>query len=241
MFTSGLTSDLHEHAAVRRDPPRIRSRSSPVSQLDAIAISLEVCCSPEVEVLARALPVDVARAPEDVEAGPDLAVVADVRPVDRCGRRTCSRPTLTSSPGRSAFVRLVDRLVDARAGDPDRQADDRGMDDVAAVAAAVAGDERRRSAGPRARRPAPCRAASRGRTRARSTRARKPRTCRRSGPASTTRRRARSATAPAASATAAGHASVRPSARSEARRQATSGPMPISSSSGSPKMRRKKS
>ena len=39
----------------------------------------------------------------------------------------------------------------------------------------------------------------------------------------------------------AGQANVSPRLRSEARRQATSGPIPISSSSGSPKMRRKKS
>ena len=45
---------------------------------------------------------------------------------------------------------------------------------------------------------------------------------------------------PVASATPAGHANVRPSERSDARRQATSGPIPISSSSGSPNARRKK-
>jgi hypothetical protein len=45
---------------------------------------------------------------------------------------------------------------------------------------------------------------------------------------------------PPATATPSGQRNVRPSARSDARRQATSGPMPIKSRSGSPKVCRKK-
>ena len=47
--------------------------------------------------------------------------------------------------------------------------------------------------------------------------------------------------APATRATTNGHRNVRPSERSDARRQAISGPIPISNSSGRPKARRKKS
>ena len=47
-------------------------------------------------------------------------------------------------------------------------------------------------------------------------------------------------TPPATTATAVGQRRLNPSARSELRRQATSGPIPISNSSGSPKTRRKK-
>ena len=49
-----------------------------------------------------------------------------------------------------------------------------------------------------------------------------------------------SSTMPVATATANGIASEARSARSDVRRQATSGPIPISRSSGSPKTRRKK-
>ena len=48
-------------------------------------------------------------------------------------------------------------------------------------------------------------------------------------------------TTPTASETRNGHRNVFPSPRSDARRQAISGPIPIRRSSGSPKMRRKKS
>ncbi len=50
-----------------------------------------------------------------------------------------------------------------------------------------------------------------------------------------------SRTIPVTTATPVGHRNVVRRLGSEARRQATSGPIPISSSSGSPKMRRKKS
>ncbi len=49
-----------------------------------------------------------------------------------------------------------------------------------------------------------------------------------------------SSATPVTSAADAGTTNVRPSARSEARRHATSGPIPISSRSGSPKLCRKK-
>ena len=45
---------------------------------------------------------------------------------------------------------------------------------------------------------------------------------------------------PAINAAASGHRNVRPNARSDARRHATSGPIPISSRSGRPKLCRKK-
>jgi hypothetical protein len=51
----------------------------------------------------------------------------------------------------------------------------------------------------------------------------------------------RMSTRPTASAIPAGQANTRTSPRSDARRQATSGPMPISRSSGKPKIRKKKS
>src|SRR5207237_405295 len=49
-------------------------------------------------------------------------------------------------------LRLADGLVGARAGDPDGQQHDRGVDDIAAVAAAVACDELGEGGGPRAAR-----------------------------------------------------------------------------------------
>ena len=53
------------------------------------------------------------------------------------GRRACSsRDASSTGPGASLVLRDVS--VGARAGDPDREQDDRGVDDVAAVAAPVA-------------------------------------------------------------------------------------------------------
>ena len=50
-----------------------------------------------------------------------------------------------------------------------------------------------------------------------------------------------SSTTPTRIAKPAGHMNIRPSERSDARRHAISGPIPISSSSGNPNVRRKKS
>ena len=136
---------------------------------------------------------------------------------------------------------LDDRVVGARAGDPDREQDDRDVDDVAAVAAPVAADQRGERAGPRLARErlARLRAADelepdRGEHERREG-VRDQSRDRRAGPEDEqhdARRRRRRRTA---------RGTCCPSPRSDARRQAISGPMPISSSSGSPKMRRKKS
>ena len=136
---------------------------------------------------------------------------------------------------------LDDRVVGARAGDPDREQHDRDVDDVAAVAAAVAADERRERDRATTRSRAPAAPACRARTRARSRRARRPRRCRRSGRGSTSRRRARAARRRSRRRRRTGQRNVRPRPRSDARRHAISGPTPISSSSGRPKIRRKKS
>ena len=210
---------------------RITYRSSPRSQLVWMPTSREV---------ADAVVVDLRGRERAVRAAADRAARPRSRASGRSrdGRRVLEplvRERVAGDRASSARVSSccsLDGRVGARAGDADREQHDRRVDDVAAVAPAVARDELEQRAG------RPGAADELDDDRRQHERA--------EGVGDQPgRRRAgaeqRSATTPATSAAPIGQRRVRTSARTDARRQAISGPIPISSSSGSPKMRRKKS
>ena len=181
-----------------------------------------------------------------------LAVALDVDPgppLDRVRRRRCSvEPQVgerVAADARSCSPGLrLPSVVVAKRADPDRadhEQDDRRVDDVAAVAAPVPPDEARRTR--RARSPTdrlPRARAARELEHDRREHERRERVADRARPGSIPAPSA-SSSEPGASAAAAGPATARPSAWSDARRQATSGPMPMSRTSGSPKAIAKKS
>ena len=158
------------------------------------------------------------------------------RSASRSYPEPCTADGPIVSPGRQ--LRLADRVVRARPGHPDREQDDRRVHDVAAVAAPVPRDQRAECRRPGLAGDRPARRVPRANS-TRSRRARTRRTSTRRGPGSIRRRR--------------GGAGPRrrerdrrrpgerpPEPAHEARRQATSGPIPISRSSGSPNAFRKK-
>ena len=237
-LTSGLTNTRKTTAPSSRTCSAITKRSSPVRRSERIPTSFDTCCSTLYAFFPAAIVPRSSLAAPDVEHRADLgrvrAVALGELPVGEC-----------VAPDRERLAArepaLDDGVVGARARHADREQHDRRVDDVAAVATPVSPHEapegpRDRLARERAPRGRPAHELDddRGEDERRERVRDQPRD-RRSRPEGDEQEPRVRARCPRA---------TRPPARgraSDARRHATSGPIPISRRSGSPKIRRKKS